>query len=279
MGAAAEAGSFPDDFEYDSETRREERLRLQDWSKECFNMCEMTSARSFISDTHMRLEALVCEVGLHFLYDWSGEYTPEKRSQIIRQHMDKYPERLTQVREDGPMELTDEDFLTTVLSDLSALPELTHNIVSGEESISTTYEQFENALPKNGLENKFLEISNISDSWIFSSKNDSVRRDQGRTGTTSPYTLHDKLEYRVINTLLDDVDEYKWEAEWDPEEESYEEESEDESEEESIGEEERKEMCSKGLEILESIMEKDDQRMGEGDFVNLCNLLKELHKS
>ena len=38
-------------------------------------------------------------------------------------------------------------------------------------------------------------------------------------------------------------------------------------------------MCSKGLEILESIMEKDDQRMGEGDFVNLCNLLKELHRT
>ena len=53
-------------------------------------------------------------------------------------------------------------------------------------------------------------------------------------------------------------------------------ESEDESDEE--GAEERKEMCSKGLEILETVMEKDDQRLCEGDFVELCNLLKELHK-
>ena len=46
-----------------------------------------------------------------------------------------------------------------------------------------------------------------------------------------------------------------------------------------MSEEERKEMCSKGLEILETVMEKDDQRLCEGDFVELCNLLKELHRT
>ena len=52
-----------------------------------------------------------------------------------------------------------------------------------------------------------------------------------------------------------------------------------EEEEDGMSEEERKEMCGKGLEILESIMEKDDQRLCEGDFVELCNLLKELHRT
>ena len=54
---------------------------------------------------------------------------------------------------------------------------------------------------------------------------------------------------------------------------------EDSDEEEGMSEQERKEMCSKGLEILETVMEKDDQRLCEGHFVELCNLLKELHKT
>ena len=64
------------------------------------------------------------------------------------------------------------------------------------------------------------------------------------------------------------------------EEDSDEEDSdeEDSDEEEGMSNEERKELCSKGLEIIETVMEKDDQRLCEGDFVNLCNLLKELHK-
>ena len=56
--------------------------------------------------------------------------------------------------------------------------------------------------------------------------------------------------------------------------------SEEESDEkEGMSDEERKKICGKGLDILESIMENDDQRMGEGDFVELCNLLKELHRT
>jgi len=204
----------------------------------------------------MYIEALLCEVGLHLLYDWEGEYTYEKRAQIIKQHEDKYPEK--QIVSLPPWDcpparkiMTPSDFIDTVISDLSALPQLTD--FSGEESCSSTFEQFEQALPKNRLDGKFLAISNCN--------------------RFKHYTLQDRIEYRIINTILDDIDDYKRDNEED--------ESEEWSEEEEYGmsNEEMKEMCSKSLEILETIMEKDDQRMGEGEFLELCNMLKELHKS
>ena len=87
-----------------------------------------------------------------------------------------------------------------------------------------------------------------------------------------------KLESLVRH--LDNKEHYPSDEEYD-EEDSDEEDSdeEDSDEEEGMSNEERKGLCSKGLEIIESIMEKDDQRLCEGDFVNLCNLLKELHKT
>jgi hypothetical protein len=126
---------------------------------------------------------------------------------------------------------------------------------------------------------------------VFSSKNGSEE--------ARPYTLQDRIEYRIINTILEDIDEYKWGYEESDDEEGtseaddygFEDHMTDHEIEERIrqmgpqnvfvdeGVEKRKEMCSKGLGILESIMETYDQRMGEGDFVELCNLLKELHRT
>lgn len=128
------------------------------------------------------------------------------------------------------------------------------------------------------------------------------------------YSLQEKIEYRVINSMLDNIDAYKlYESESEEEEDNefiydtdgaypmlddynltdlevedrirnmgpqnvFNDDS-DSSDEEDMDEEDRKEMCKKGLEILETIMDKQDQRMGEGDFVELCNLLKELHRT
>jgi hypothetical protein len=39
----------------------------------------------------------------------------------------------------------------------------------------------------------------------------------------------------------------------------------------------KKATCSKGLEILEKIMEKDDSKLDEGSYVDLCNVFKELY--
>jgi len=242
---------------------------LENWSKSGSVEPDVSPERVFDSSRHMNIENLICEVGLHLLYDWEGEYTPEKRRQIIRQHIDKYPDRTGQFVEGGPMEIGNCDFIDTVISELNALPQMLGSAGRGtiNEFIAATFEQFEQALPKNGLENKFLAISNCNQNWVFSSK-------EGEGEESMPYTPQDRIEYRILNTMLVDIYSYN------PEEESGEEESdEDESDEEGMSEEERKEMCSKGLEIIESIMEKDDQRMGEGDFVELCNLLKELHKT
>ena len=38
-----------------------------------------------------------------------------------------------------------------------------------------------------------------------------------------------------------------------------------------------KEYCSEGLEVLSSIMEREDCKMCEGDYLKLCNIFKELH--
>ena len=241
----------------------QETLDLKNWSKGWIR-----------SGNRMNIEVLLCEVGLHLLYDWEGEYTYEKRAQIIEQHEDKYPEK--QIVSLPPWDfpparkvMTCRDFIDTVISDMRALLQLTDFV--GEEFCSATFEQFEQALPKNSLEDKFLAISNCNRNWVFSSKDGS--------GESKPYTLQDKIEYRIINTILDDIDDYRR----DNEEDEYEEEEEysprTESDEEEMSEEERKEMCSKGLEILESIMDTDDQRLCEGHFVELCNLLKELHRT
>jgi hypothetical protein len=297
-----------------SERRAQEIMDLKNWSKGEIWSGNRTTERVFPSEDHMNLEYLLCEVGLHFLYDWEGDHTLEKRRQIIQQHMNKYPEKCTLPPPASPtmIMLSNEDFIDTVISEMSTLPQLREFYAEdgpSQEFISTTFEQFEQALPKNGLENKFLAISNCNETWAFSTKNGPAHETE-----TMPYTLQDRLEYRIINTMLDDVDEYKWEDEESASgsEESGEEESED-SEftfdpdgaypmldvnhmtdheiEERIrgmgpqnvfvaeGTEERKGMCGKGLEILESIMDKEDQRMGEGDFVELCNLLKELHNT
>ena len=39
---------------------------------------------------------------------------------------------------------------------------------------------------------------------------------------------------------------------------------------------ERKELCQKGLQMLENIME--TQSLNEGNFIEMCNIFKELHK-
>ena len=252
-----------------AEQRTQEIMDLENWSKSGSVEPDVSLERVFDSVRHMNIENLICEVGLHLLYDWEGEYTPEKRRQIIRQHIDKYPDRTGPFVEGGPMEMGNCDFIDTVISELNALPQMLGSAGHGtiNEFIAATFEQFEQALPKSSLENKFLAISNCNQNWKFSSK-------EGEGEESMPYTPQDRIEYRILNTMLVDV--YSYNHEEESEEESSDEE--DSDEEEGMSDEERKEMCSKGLEILESIMEKDDQRMGEGDFVNLCNLLKELHK-
>ena len=251
-----------------AEQRTQEIMDLENWSKSNSVGPDDQLERVFDSVRHMNIENLICEVGLHLLYDWEGEYTPEKRRQIIRQHIDKYPEKTGQFVEGGPMEMGNCDFIDTVISELNALPQMLGSAGRGtiNEFIAATFEQFEQALPKNGLENKFLAISNCNQNWTFSSK-------EGEGEESMPYTPQDRIEYRILNTMLVDVYSYNHE------EESEEESSDESSDEEGMSEEERKEMCGKGLEILETVMEKDDQRLCEGDFVELCNLLKELHRT
>ena len=186
-----------------SERYAQERLELREWSQ--FNSAILPAfssegVRVFGSENHMYIEALLCEVGLHLLYDWEGEYTYEKRAQIIKQHEDKYPEK--QIVSLPPWDcpparkvMTCNDFIDTVISDLRALPQLTDFV--GEEFCSATFEQFEQALPKNRLEDKFLAISNCNRNWVFSSK-DAI-------GEAKPYTLQDRIEYRIINTILDHI--------------------------------------------------------------------------
>jgi len=41
---------------------------------------------------------------------------------------------------------------------------------------------------------------------------------------------------------------------------------------------EKQELCRKGLGILETIMDTYNQRLGEGDYVELCNILKQLYR-
>jgi len=251
----------------------QETLDLKNWSKGWIRSGNSTREGVFGSDNHMNIEALLCEVGLHLLYDWEGEYTPKKRVQIIRQHWRNLRTQTQSLTDSsGRMILTSSDFIDSVISDLSALAQ----DGTTNEFSTTTFEQFEQALPKNGLEDKFLAISNSSFDWYYSSRGGLrfAANSPATAAIPTLYTPQDRIEYRNINTILNNIDEYQWENEYG--EESGEEESEDESDEE--GAEERKEMCSKGLEILESVMEKDDQRLCEGDFVNLCNLLKELHK-
>ena len=299
-----------------SERVAQERLELKEWAKTTPDHLRQDQAedRVFPSQNHMNMEELICEMGLHFLYDWEGVYTPEKRSEIIRMHADNYDwhdgrprqrQRLLRrhgrgVRGGRP---TDSKFLDTVITDLH----FSHCGSDGRESISTTFEQFELSLPSNGLKNKLMALINSSQ-WV-----------------EHTYVQTDKLKYDDIAAMCWDCGEYNGSAESpgdpifvhcnfaiicgdiDDDESHYvldlcgavtdleieerirqdlpnvfnetSDDSDDSDEEEEMSEQERKEMCSKSLEILESIMETDDQRMGEGKFVELCNLFKELHKT
>jgi len=263
-----------------SERVAQERLELKEWSKATPDSLrqDQSEDRVFPSQDHMNIEELMCEMGLHFLYDWEGVYTPEKRSEVIKRHADTYPCGL----------VNDAAAVDSVISELyknfslsTGLPASARGDVQGQPHLPTTFEQFEMCLPSNSLKNKLMRVINSTNHW-------------GHT-----YVQTDKLEYINIATLLEVRDDYKFEEE-ESEEEGWSDEfnaayarlmvmgpggvwveasdEEDSDEEDGMSAEERKGMCSKGLEIIETIMEKDDQRMGEGDFVELCNLLKELHR-
>jgi len=278
-----------------SERVAQERLELKEWAEATPDHLRQDQAedRVFPSQNHMNMEELICEMGLHFLYDWEGVYTPEKRSEIIRMHADNYDWH------DGRP--TDSKFLDTVITDLHF--SLSGVVRAAEESISTTFEQFELSLPSNGLKNKLMALINSSQ-WV-----------------EHTYVQTDKLKYDDITAMLWDCGEYNESAEGpmfvhrnfaiitgldgeyhkldlnsmtDHEIEErigrelpnvFNEASDDSddsdnevNEEEEMSEEGRTEMCSKALEILEKIMEKDDQRMGLWHFDELCYLFKELHK-
>jgi hypothetical protein len=250
---ATERGAYMDEVDRVAQ----ERLELKEWSKATPDPLRQDAAedRVFPSQDHTNLDELMCEMGLHFLYDWEGVYTPEKRSEVIQMHMDKHAAN----RIDNVLGVqADTYFICSVIDDLWELwvgrvpISILHSVLAGspppEVSMSLTFEQFELCLPYNSLKNKLMRVLNSTNRW-------------GQT-----YVQTDKLEYRNIATMCDVRNDYQ-----------HEEESSDE--EYGMGGEERKEMCGKGLEILETIMEKDDQRMGEGEFLELCNMLKEFHKS
>jgi hypothetical protein len=280
-----------------SERVAQERLELKEWSKATPDHLRQRQAedRVFPSQDHMNIEELMCEMGLHFLYDWEGVYTPEKRSEVIQMHMDKHATNSI----DGVLGVqANRDFIDSVISDLYELwsGDAAPAFHLGLASVPTTFEQFELSLPRNGLKNKLMRVINSTNHW-------------GHT-----YVQTDKLEYRNIATMFDVRDDYNFEEEAAEEEDSgfvfdpdgaypmmdenhmtdheieerirqmgpqnvFNDDSDDSDEEEGMSNEERKEMCGKGLEILETVMEKDDQRLCEGDFVELCNLLKELHRT
>ena len=231
-----------------SERVAQERLELKEWSKATPDPLRSTPVseynRVFPSQDHMNIEELMCEMGLHFLYDWEGVYGVGRRREVIQMHMDKHALN----RIDGVLGVqADKDFIDSVITYLYETR--TDPAHSRYATVSTTFEQFEMCLPSNGLKDKLMRVINSINHW-------------GHT-----YVQTDKLEYRNIATMCDVRNDYQ-----------HEEESSDE-EEYGMSNEEMKEMCSKSLEILETIMEKDDQRMGEGEFLELCNMLKELHKS
>ena len=57
MADVPELGCFPDDFDHDSESRREERKRLRDWSKASKASPMEMDSPSIIGKNHMNLEA------------------------------------------------------------------------------------------------------------------------------------------------------------------------------------------------------------------------------
>ena len=234
---------------------------------------------------HMNIEQLLSEVGLRFLYDfdavrygrpditplhqgrWDGRplmtmhgwfVPPGRRWDIDIHHLSVYD---------------DFGFVNTILEDIAPLCH-TPSIRNDNTQNGTTFADIEADLPSD-LQGRLLPICNHPYVW---------GGDDGgwRGGNPSPYTMEDKVEIRHIRHMWLMCDDYMCgqdlaeRLELLGEDESYEEES---DEEEGMGEEERKEMCGKALEILESIMEKEDQRLCEGDFVELCNVLKELHKT
>ena len=213
---------------------------------------------------HMNIEQLLSEVGLRFLYDFDAV---QYRENITDVHREKW---------EGLHFLsvyTDFGFVNTVLEDIAPLCH-TPSIRNDNTQNGTTFADIDADLPPD-MQGRLLPICNQLDLW-------GGEPNGWRDGNLSPYTMEDKVEIRHLRHMYLMCDDYMCgqdlaeRLELLGEDESDEEES--ESDEEGMSEEERKEMCSIGLEIIESIMEKDDQRMGEGDFVELCNLLKELHK-
>jgi hypothetical protein len=237
----------------------------------------------------MNIEQLLCEVGLRFLYDFDA--VQYGREDITLVHQEKWagqPVRTDDVVDDEQRWFVppgdhwhahhlsvyaDFGFVNTVLEDMDPLCH-TPSIRNDNTQNGTTFADIEADLPDD-MQGRLLPICNQLDLW-------GGEEGGWRDGNLSPYTMEDKVEIRHIRHMWLMCDDYMCGQVWAERQEllrgdeSDEGESEDESDEE--GAEERKEMCGKGLEILESIMEKDDQRMGEGDFVNLCNLLKDLHK-
>ena len=239
---------------------------------------------------HMNIEQLLSEVGLRFLYDFDAvrygrpDITPVHQGRwdgrpLMTMHGWFVPPGRHRHDWDDLHHLSvydDFGFVNTILEDIAPLCH-TPSIRNDNTQNGTTFADIEADLPPN-MQGKLLPICNQPDLW-------GGEPNGWRDGNLRPYTMEDKVEIRHIRHMWLMCDDYMCgqvlagRLELLGEDESDEEESEEESDEEGMSNEERKEMCSKGLEILESIMEKDDQRMGEGDYLELCNLLKELHKS
>ena len=165
-------------------------------------------------------------------------------------------------------------FVNTILEDIAPLCH-TPSIRNDNTQNGTTFADIEADLPQH-MQGKLLPICNQPELW-------GGEPNGWRDGNLRPYTMEDKVEIRHIRHMWLMCDDYLYGQNLEVRlrllmvDESDEDESEDESDEESA--EKRKEMCGKGLEIIESIMETEDRHMGEGHFVELCNLLKELHRT
>jgi hypothetical protein len=275
----------------------QEQQELKEWTKEYPAVVDIGSQRSL---RHMNIEQLLSEVGLRFLYDFEAvQYGREDITRVHQEKWDGLPVRTVQDERwhrqpDGqgvppgdhwhaapqrshvsaPLSVyADFGFVNTVLEDIAPLCH-TPSIRNDNTQNGTTFADIEADLPDD-MQGRLLPICNQREVW-------GGEPNGWRDGNPSPYTMEDKVEIRHIRHMWLMCDDYMCgqvraeRQELLREDESDEEESE---EEEGMSDEERKEMCGKGLEILESIMEKDDQRMGEGHFVELCNLLKDLHRT
>ena len=224
----------------------------------------------------MNIEQLLCEVGLRFLYDFDVQYG---RETITRVHQEKWdgqpvhtwPQGLfVPPRQHHLSVYEDFGFVNTVLEDIAPLCH-TPSIRNDNTQNGTTFADIEADLPPN-MQGKLLPICNQPELW-------GGEPNGWRDGNLRPYTMEDKVEIRHIRHMWLMCEDYLYGQNLEVRLRllMVDESDEDESDEESA--EKRKEMCGKGLEIIESIMEKDDRRMGEGDYLELCNLLKELHRT